>query len=260
MDTSYVLITGATSGIGYQLALVFAKNKYNLIIVARREDELEATRQVLLESNVKVICIKKDLSVRSDVFALCKEIESHNVRVDILVNNVGQGIFGKFSDTDINRELAILDLNIGSHLILTKYFLCIMINHAGGKILNVGSIAGKLPGPWQAVYHATKAFIISFSEALREELKGSDITVTVLMPGATDTDFFNKAGMQQSKLVQNKGSLADPAKVAAKAFDALMEGKNRIIYGIRNKAEVYLDNILPDRVVAHKIYEQQKPV
>jgi short-subunit dehydrogenase len=129
-----------------------------------------------------------------------------------------------------------------------------------GRILNLGSVAGKIPGPWQAVYHATKAFVLSFTTAIREELKDSGITFTALMPGATDTDFFNKAGMQESKAVQDKESLSNPADVAKDGYDALMAGDDRVISGFKNKVQVNMSNLMPDSSVAHTMYEQQQPV
>jgi short-subunit dehydrogenase len=126
--------------------------------------------------------------------------------------------------------------------------------------LNLGSVAGKLPGPWQAVYHATKAFVLSFTTAVREEMKDSGVTFTALMPGATNTDFFNEAGMQDSKAVQDKDALSDAADVAKDGYEALMKGEDRIISGFKNKVEVNAANLMQDSTVAHTMYEQQKPV
>src|SRR4051812_33557268 len=135
-----------------------------------------------------------------------------------------------------------------------------MINRNEGKILNLASIASKLPGPWQSVYHGTKAFVLSFSEAIREELKDTNITVTALMPGVTDTDFFNKAGMQRSKAVEDKDSMADPADVAKDGYEALMSGDDKVISGFKNKAIIGAANLAPDSTVAHMMNEMQKPV
>jgi hypothetical protein len=135
-----------------------------------------------------------------------------------------------------------------------------MAGRGEGKILNLGSVAGKLPGPWQAVYHATKAFVLSFTTAVREEMKDSGVTFTALMPGVTDTDFFNKAGMNDSKAVQDKEAKADPADVAKDGYEALMAGEDRVISGFKNKVQVNAANLMPDSSVAHTLYEQQKPV
>jgi len=151
-------------------------------------------------------------------------------------------------------------LNICATVILTKHFLKQMVARGEGRILNLGSVAGKLPGPWQAVYHATKAFVLSFTTAVREEVKNSGVTLTALMPGVTDTDFFNKAGMNESKVVQDKEAMADPADVAKAGYEALMAGDDRVIAGFKNKVQVNAANLMPDSTVAHNLYEQQKPV
>lgn len=134
-----------------------------------------------------------------------------------------------------------------------------MIMRNEGKILNLASIASKTPGPWQSVYHGTKAFVYSFSEAIRYELKDNNITVTALLPGATDTDFFNKADMQESTIVQDKSSLSDPADVAKDGYEALMAGKDKVISGFKNKAMIGMSNLMPDTAVAAMMDIQQKP-
>lgn len=252
------LITGGTSGIGYELAKLFAQNKYNLIIVARNQDELDTKAQEFkMNYGINIQTIAKDLSDMEQAKALCKEITTP---IDVLVNDAGQGVYGLFKDNDIERELDIIHLNICATAILTKHFVQQMAARGDGKILNLGSVAGKLPGPWQAVYHATKAFVLSFTTAIREELKDSGVTLTALMPGATDTDFFNKAGMQDSKVVQDKSKLDDPATVAKDGYEALMAGEDRVISGFKNKLEVNMANLMPDSNVAHTMYEQQQPV
>jgi len=178
----------------------------------------------------------------------------------VLVNDAGQGVYGLFKDNELDRELDIIELNISAVVILTKHFLQDMVSRNSGKILNLASIASKTPGPWQAVYHGTKAFVLSFTEAIREELKETDITVTALLPGVTDTDFFNKADMNSSKAVQDEDSKADPAGVAKDGYDALMSGKDKVISGLKNKLQMGLSNVTPDTMVAHNMNEMQKPV
>ncbi|WP_158824856.1 SDR family NAD(P)-dependent oxidoreductase [Mucilaginibacter lacusdianchii] len=256
----YALITGATSGIGFELAKIFAKEKYNLILVARNEQELNNCSNELKQSGIDVITISKDLFKREEAFAVYDEVKSRGLQVDVLVNDAGQGYYGQFKDTDIERELDMVQLNIGSLIILTKCFLKDMVARNEGKILQLGSIASQTPGPWQSVYHGTKAFVLSFSEAIREELKGTNVTVTVLQPGATDTDFFNKAEMQDSKIVQDKSSLSDAAEVAQDGFDALMAGDDKVISGFKNKAMIAMSNVTPESTVAHMMNEMQKPV
>ncbi|RZM26319.1 MAG: SDR family oxidoreductase [Pedobacter sp.] len=256
----YALITGATSGIGLELAKLFAADGYNLVIVARDQNHLDDTASELKQKGVNVISFAKDLFDPEQAFALYADLQSQGVDIHVLVNNAGQGVYGEFEDTDIDRELDIINLNISSLVVLTKLFLKDMIARNSGKILNTASIASKTPGPWQAVYHGTKAFVLSFTEAIREELRDTEITVTALMPGVTDTDFFNKADMQDSKAIQDKDAMADPADVAKDGYDALMAGKDKVISGFKNKVQVGMGNLTPDSVVAKQVYEQQKPV
>jgi len=255
----YALITGATSGIGYELAKLFAADGYHLVIVARDQNQLDATAAELKQSGITVLTFAKDLFDPEQAFALYAELQSQGIGIEVLVNNAGQGVYGEFEDTDIDRELDIIHLNISSLVVLTKLFVNDMIARNSGKILNTASIASKTPGPSQAVYHGTKAFVLSFTEAIREELRDTEITVTALMPGVTDTDFFNKADMQESRAVQDKEAMADPADVAKDGYQALMEGRDKVISGFKNKVQVSLGNLTPDSMVAHQIYEQQKP-
>jgi short-subunit dehydrogenase len=259
-NTKYALITGATSGIGYELAKLFAKDHYNLIIVSRNQQELDKTAQELQQNGIDVITMAKDLFNRNEVFSLCEEVKRTGIHVDVLVNDAGQGVYGEFKNNDIDRELKIIDLNIGALTILTKHFLQEMVSRNEGKILNVASIASETPGPWQAVYHATKAYVLSLTEAIREEAKDTNITITALQPGVTDTDFFNKAGMNNSKAVQDKEAMASPADVAKDGYDALMAGKDKVVSGFKNKVQMAMGNVTPDSTLAHMVNEQQKPV
>jgi short-subunit dehydrogenase len=251
------LITGGTSGIGKELAKLFAQDHYNLVIIARDQQELDSTASELCQYGVQIKTIVKDLSKMDEAKALCNEVSE---QIDVLVNDAGQGLYGLFKDNELERELDIVHLNICATVILTKHFLKEMVARGEGRILNLGSVAGKLPGPWQAVYHATKAFVLSFTTAVREEVKDSGVTLTALMPGVTDTDFFNKAGMNNSKVLQDPDAKADPAKVARDGYEALMAGDDRVISGFKNKVEVNAANLVPDSTVAHKLYDQQKPV
>ncbi len=255
----YALVTGATKGIGKELAILLAKDGYNLIIVSRNQQELDSTAAELQSAyHIDVRAIAKDLFKNEEAFALCDEVK--DLQIDVLVNDAGQGLYGLFKDNDIKQELDIISLNIDSLVILTKHFIKQMTAHGSGKILNLGSVAGKLPGPWQAVYHATKAFVLSFTTAVREEVKDSGVTLTALLPGATDTNFFDEAGMNDSKIVQDKESMSAAADVAKDGYDALMAGEDRVISGLKNKIQVNMANLMPDSAVAHNMYEQQKPV
>lgn len=257
-DKTYTLITGGTSGIGYELAKIFAKNGHNLIIVARDQAELGVVSHELRTEGIDVIPIAKDLFNPESPFDLYQEIKEKELTVDILVNNAGQGQYGEFADTHIKRELAIIQLNISSLVALTKFFLRDMLDRGDGKIMNLSSIASKSPGPLQSVYHGTKAFVQSFTQAVHNEVKDKGITVTALLPGATDTDFFHKADMMEAKVVTD-GKLGDAAKVAKDGYDALMKGADMVVSGFKNKVQVAMSNVLPDQVVAEKVHEQQKP-
>jgi short-subunit dehydrogenase len=256
----YALITGATSGIGYELAKLFAQDNYNLVIVAREQGELDATAKELSSHGVEVVTLAKDLFVRENAFAVYSEVKAKGIEIDVLVNNAGQGAYGLFQDNDIEKELNIIDLNIAATIILTKAFLKDMVTRNKGKVLNLASIASTTPGPWHAVYHGTKAFVLSFTEALRSEVKDNEITVTALLPGATNTDFFNKADMTDSKAVQDKDSLSDPADVAKDGYDALLAGKDKVVSGFKNKVTVTMGNITPDTLLADQMKNQQEPV
>lgn len=255
------LITGGTDGIGLELARLFAQDGYNLCIVARTEEDLQRTAQELQNAHgIQVTTIAKDLMEPDGPFEVCDEVAAKDLQIDVLVNNAGQGLYGHFTDTDIRRELDIIHLNCDATIVLGKYFLKEMVARGEGKILNLASIASRTPGPWQSVYHATKAFVLSWSEAIRQEVKDKGVTVTALMPGATDTDFFNKADMQDSKAVQDKSSLDDAADVAKAGYDALMAGDDHVVAGMKNKMQVAMGNLTPDTVLAAQVDAKQKPV
>ncbi|MCJ8153381.1 SDR family oxidoreductase [Chryseobacterium sp. SSA4.19] len=255
----YALVTGATSGIGYELAKQFAKNGYDLVIVARNHDELKTKADEFKSYGINVIVMAKNLFTQEDVYSLYSELKLNGISPEILVNDAGQGVYGKFQDTDIHREVDIVNLNIVSVIILTKLFLKDRLPKGSGKILNLASIASKAPGPWHSVYHGTKAFMLSWSEAIREELKDSGITVTALLPGPTDTDFFNKADMNESKILEDKDNLSSPEEVAIDGYNALMKGDDKVISGVKNKLTVAMSNISTDSMAAHTMSEMQKP-
>ncbi|AZB11426.1 SDR family oxidoreductase [Chryseobacterium sp. G0162] len=256
----YVLITGATSGIGYELAKQFAKNGYDLVLVARDYEELKNKANEFKKYGINAIPISKNLFSEDEAYSLYSELKMNGISPEILVNDAGQGVYGKFQDTDIHREVDIVNLNIISVIILTKLFIKDRLPKRSGKILNLASVASKVPGPWHSVYHGTKAFVLSWSEAIREELKDIGITVTALLPGPTDTDFFNKADMNQSKIVEDKDTLASPEEVAIDGYNALMNDEDKVISGLKNKLSVAMSNLSTDSMAAHRIAEMQKPV
>lgn len=258
-QNKYALITGATSGIGYELAKLFANDGYNLVIVGRNHDVLREKAEEFKKSGINVIALAKNLFHPEEAYSLYADLKQNNISPEILVNDAGQGLYGLFQDTEIHREIDIVNLNITSVLILTKLFLKDRLPQKSGKILNLASIASKAPGPWHSVYHGTKAFVLSWSEAIREELKDSGISVTALLPGPTDTDFFNKADMNRSKVLDDKDNLSSPAEVAEDGYKALMNGDDKVISGLKNKLTVAMSNLATDSMAAHRMSEMQKP-
>ena len=257
----YALVTGASSGIGYELAKLFAEDGYNIIAVSRTEADLQRVATEITGSyGVKVEVMAKDLFGEKAATELYEEVKQKGFEVEVLVNDAGQGVFGLFHETDIEEQMKIIHLNIVSLTRLTYHFLQDMKARNSGKILQLGSVVSEIPAPYQAVYGGTKAFVLSFTEALISELKDTDITITTLQPGATDTDFFNKAGAQDSKIVQDKSSLADPAKVAKDGYKALMSGDDKVVSGMKNKAQIAMSNVVPDTMLADQMKKQSEPV
>jgi hypothetical protein len=255
----YALITGATSGIGYELAELFARDGYNLILVARNADLLQKTSDELKQQyGVEITPLAKDLFERDAASAIYNKTKEMGITVNVLVNNAGQGEWGPFVNTDLQRDLDIIQLNIASMVSMTKYFLQDMVQRNEGKILQLGSEAGTTPTPLLATYAATKAFVISFSVALADELKDTNITVTVLLPGATDTDFFHKAH-QENTVTYREKELLPPEEVAKVGYDALMKGETRIIAGGKTKMHVFMADMLGDKASAANMRKQMEP-
>lgn len=254
----FALITGATSGFGYEFAKLFAADGYNLVLVARIKERLEEVADELSSRyDVVVVPIIKDLFHPTSAKEIYSEIRQHDLEVEVLVNNAGQGEHGLFIDTDLQREIEIIQLNTISLVSLTKLFLKEMVARNRGKILQVGSVVSKLPSPLMAVYSGTKAFVYNFSESLINELKDTNVTMTLLLPGASDTDFFHKANATESK-VYREGELSDPAEVALDGYKAMMEGKSKIISGLKNKVQVGMSNIIPEQTVAANLRKQME--
>ncbi|MEJ7646385.1 MAG: SDR family oxidoreductase [Chryseolinea sp.] len=256
----FALVTGGTSGIGYQLSKLLAEDGYNLVLVARDESDLQrVASELATQYCIEAITISRDLFDPENAFSVYDEVKSKAIDIQILINDAGQGLYGEFITTDIRKELDIIQLNISSLVVLTKLFLKDMVERGSGKILNLSSIASKVPGPWQSVYHGTKAFVQSFTEAIRSEVKDSGVTITALLPGATATDFFNKADMNDAKIVK-EGKLSDALDVARDGYKALMEGDDMIVSGIKNKLQVAISGVIPDARLADKMKKQQAPV
>lgn len=257
-----VLVTGATSGIGRELAREFAKHGHPLVIVAPVEAEsVNVARQISSEFGVPVRAIARDLrraGAAGDIFGELTAAGSH---IDILCNNAGIGQRGKFWEIPVDRDIAMIRLNIEAVIRMTKRFLPPMVRRGQGRILNTASIAGFAPGPMLAVYHATKAFVLSWSEALATELQGSGVTVTALCPGSVDTDFFPKADMVDTHAFQSAAVMA-PQDVAEAAYAALMRADRVVVPGVANKAFVYSRHLMPESAQAklnEKLYQETSP-
>lgn len=250
MKKTLALVTGCTSGIGLHLAREFAAHGHDLVLVAPVEQELDELA-IELGANFGARChvIAKDLELESSPEEIHAILQEKGLEIDILANNAGQGFRGKFWANDIGRDMSMVNLNICAVLRLTKLILPSMLTRGSGFILNTASVAGFEPGPLLAVYHATKAFVLSWSEALAVELQDSGITVTALCPGATDTDFFPKAGMTDVVAFQ-KGYLMAPQEVAKAGYEGLMNGDLFVVPGTPNKLLVAARRVLPDKTQA----------
>jgi len=245
------LITGTTSGIGYELSRIFARNGFNLVLVSRDEKKLRAQKEALQSENrVAVHIIAKDLSDPHAPTEIIGEVRLQGLHVDILVNNAGFNESGPFLHTSLDRELAMLQVHVTALTHMTKLFLPGMIKRGFGKILNVGSTGSFTPCALDAVYCATKAYVLSFSNAIRAELSSAGVSVSTLCPGATNTEFARKANMESTKLF--KGIVMEPKKVAETAFQGLMKNKKVIVPGFANKMLVasvpFTPGIMLDRV------------
>lgn len=253
-NTGYVLITGASSGIGYELSRIFAENGYNLILIARNIERLKSLSAELIKNfNVNVKIIQKDLSIPGSAEEIFNKVDNLNLDVDILVNNAGAGVNGLFHKIDYKKDIEIINLNIISLTILTKLFSKKMIERKKGKILNIASTGSYQPGPYIAVYYATKAYVLSFSEAITNELKDYGISVTTLCPGATKTEFSKRAGKADVKIAM------DARTVARAAYAGLKNNKKLVIPGINNKVAVVFSKVLPGSItskIVRKIQQQ----
>jgi hypothetical protein len=230
---STVLITGASGGIGYELAKLFARDRHNLVLVARSSDKLARVATELQALGVIVKTVPLDLATPSAAKILFNQLQNENKAVDILINNAGFGALGEFATTSEESILGQIQLNITALTQLTRLFLPPMLARRSGRIMNVASTAGFQPGPLMAVYYATKAYVISFSEAIANEVRNSGVTVTCFCPGATETGFAKRAGNDHTRVFKQFGAMkAD--KVALDGYRAVMEGKTLAISGAQN--------------------------
>lgn len=248
-----VLITGATSGIGLELSKLFAADKYNLILVSRNEEKLSNLASHFNNTyGINAIYFKKDLSKQNSANELYKSISDLNITVDILVNNAGFGICGLF--TQIKNEVysSMIELNITSLTILTKLFAKKMIERGKGRILNVASTGSYVAGPYTAAYYATKAYVLSLTEAISIELKGTGVSISALCPGATLTGFAKRAGKKDLK------NAMSPEKVAKTAYKKFLNGKKIIIPGFSNNFLLLFSKFMPRSLSANIIGLTQK--
>lgn len=251
------LVTGASSGIGYELARQLAQHGHDLLIASDHEGTLrEAAQGLVNATGTHVEPVTCDLATRDGVERLAA-VARDTGPVDVLCCNAGAGIYGDFVETDLEAELRIIQLNAASVVHLTKLMLPDMLARHRGRILITASTDSTTPDPYLVVYAATKAFVLSFAEAIRHSLQDTGITVTALLPGPTDTNFFRRAGMQRSKV--NESAKSDPAEVASKAYRSLMRGDDHTIVGWKNKAQVAMQSVLSDPVKAALTAEQTRP-
>ena len=249
---STVLITGASGGIGYELAKLFARDRHNLVLVARSAEKLTQVAAELQKNGVTVKTIALDLSAPPAPRFLFDQLQRENIAVDILINNAGFGVFGEFAQMPEEEILGQINLNISALTELTRLFLPPMIARRSGRIMNVASVAGFQPGPLMAVYYATKAYVVSFSEAIANEVRKNDmrnsgVTVTCFCPGATHTAFAQRAGIEESRLFKLGAMSAE--KVALDGYRAVMEGRTLVISGAHNWVIAQSTRFAPRKMV-----------
>jgi len=251
--TEYALITGASSGIGMELARIAASNNMNLILLARNAEKMMQLRTELEELYpVKVLAVGCDLADPDTVEKIKTLLHGRGIVPDILINNAGFGMYGSFDRIGTETEENMIQLNIASLTGLTKVIYRQMRSRGKGRILNVSSIAGFMPGPWMAAYHASKAFVLSFSEALAVEAKGSGVTVTAWCPAPTETNFENRASTGAGiKAFKKFGKLPTAVQVAKYGWKSMMKGKTVAIHGKMNRLLIFLIRFLPRKTVSN---------
>jgi uncharacterized protein len=253
------LITGASDGIGRELARCFARDRHDLVLVARNEGKLKGVAAEIASAyGIRVSHIVQDLSAADGARNLLDEVRTRGIVVDFLVNNAGVGTYGFFSEADLERDLRMMQLNMASLTVLTKRLLPDMLKRRRGGILNIASTAAFQPGPLMAVYYATKAYVLSFSEALANELNGSGVTVSVVCPGPTLSGFQRSAGMDASRLFHR--GVMNASDVADIAYRGFMNGKTTIIPGVRNKLLALSIRFGPRKLVPMIVRAMQAPV
>lgn len=261
MVKKFAVVTGASSGIGLELARVLGENGYDLLINSSGE-RLEGAASELKNLGVQVTPVQADLSTYEGVEQLWREIENTGRPVDVIALNAGIGVGGDFArETDLNEELKMIQLNCTAVIHLSKRVLKRMVSRNQGKILITSSIAGTMPAPLEAVYGATKAFDLSFAKGLRAELKDTNIAVTALQPGPTNTDFFHGAGLDDTKVGSEGKYTNDPREVAQQGYQALMDNKDHIYASsMKTKVQGELGRFMPDSMKAEMHRKQAEPL
>jgi short-subunit dehydrogenase len=256
-NRQFAVVTGASSGIGFELAKQCVANNFDVLICAEDAGIHEAARH-LGEVGVAVEAVRADLATFEGCEKLVEAINAHGRPLDALLLNAGIGVGGAFIQNELEDELRMIGLNVNAVVHLAKRLVPRMVNRGAGRILITASVASTSPAPFLAVYGATKAFDLSFAEALRFELKDTGVTVTALQPGATDTEFFERAEMENTKVAQAKKD--DPADVAKKGFEAMMHGKDKVIAAsLKAKIEGLSGEILPEPTKAKMQAGQTRP-
>jgi uncharacterized protein len=252
----FAVITGASSGIGYEFARVCAEENFQVLLVADHGVDEAAER--LRAGGAAVTALQADLSTFDGNEGVAAAIQQSSKPVDVLALNAGTAVAGPFLDTALERDLALIQLNIGSVVHLSKRLLPAMAARGEGRVLITSSIAATMPGPYYATYAASKAYLLSFAEAIRYELKDTGVTVTALLPGPTDTEFFDRAGMQNTPV--KEADKDDPAEVARDAFKAVMAGDDKLVAGsVKNLLQATAARVLPEQVKAARHAAQTKP-
>jgi short-subunit dehydrogenase len=243
-----VLITGASSGIGYHLAIQLAARKFDLVLTARNQESLEKLSTMLVDKHqVAVYVFPADLSKKENAYKLFSDINARGLIVTKLINNAGVGLYGKFAELPLEDELAMIDLNVSSLVILTKLFSQQMVSRGSGTIMNVASLLSFLPFPYYSIYSATKAFVLAFSETIAAELEGTGVGITTLCPGPVDTG-FNTPEMLRTN-AYNANRPISPEQVATAGVKLLLKGKGKKIVGFNNWFISNLPRITPDRLM-----------
>lgn len=253
-----VLITGASSGIGLELAKIFARESYDLIITARREDRLlELKKELQTKYNTQVWVISGDLAESNTVDDIFSFVTEQKIDINALINNAGVGDYGMFIDSDWQRQNTMIQLNITALTKLTHLFLPMLSKQDRAYVMNIASNAAFQPGPLMSVYYASKHYVLAFSEAIANELNGTGITVTTLCPGPTHSEFVEKANMQKSKLF-DRFPVPDSKEVAEYGYKAMIKGKRVAVHGLPNKISSSIVGLFPRNLVTAVVRKIQE--